>query len=87
MKTCGIVGQPESADSSCRISGSGRTSTAVTGAPALAQRLQRALRVAAHHELRSSLHEQGDGLGLDDGLDPFAQLGVHAVPFVLILIS
>jgi hypothetical protein len=34
MKTCGIVGQPESADSSWRIRGSGRTSTAVTGASA-----------------------------------------------------
>ena len=32
--TCGIVGQPESSDSSCRIDGSGRMSTAVTGAPA-----------------------------------------------------
>jgi hypothetical protein len=29
-----MVGQPESAESSCRIRGSGRTSTAVTGAPA-----------------------------------------------------
>jgi hypothetical protein len=34
MKICGIVGQPEIADSSWRIWGSGRTSTAVTGAPA-----------------------------------------------------
>jgi hypothetical protein len=33
-KTCGIVGQPESAESSWRIWGSGRMSTAVTGAPA-----------------------------------------------------
>ncbi len=33
-KTCGIVGQPESADSSCRMAGSGSTSTVVTGAPA-----------------------------------------------------
>ena len=32
--TCGIVGQPEIADSSWRICGSGRMSTAVTGAPA-----------------------------------------------------
>src|SRR4051794_19009769 len=34
MKTCGIVGHPDSDESSWRISGSGRTSTAVTGAPA-----------------------------------------------------
>ena len=74
MKTCGIVGQPESADSSCRISGSGRTSTAVTGAPALAQRLQRPLGVAAHDELWRAFHEQRDRLGLDHVLDPFAQL-------------
>ena len=33
-KTCGIVGQPESSASSCRIAGSGSTFTAVTGAPA-----------------------------------------------------
>src|SRR6187200_264429 len=33
-KTCGIVGQLDTAESSCRIRGSGRTSTAVTGAPA-----------------------------------------------------
>ena len=33
-KTWGIVGQPETADSSWRIDGSGRMSTAVTGAPA-----------------------------------------------------
>ena len=32
--TCGIVGQPETSDSSWRIAGSGRTFTAVTGAPA-----------------------------------------------------
>ena len=32
--TCGIVGQPESSDSAWRIAGSGRTFTAVTGAPA-----------------------------------------------------
>ena len=32
--TCGIVGQPEIAESSWRIAGSGRMSTAVTGAPA-----------------------------------------------------
>ena len=31
--TCGIVGQPESADSSCRICGSGSTSTVAIGAP------------------------------------------------------
>jgi hypothetical protein len=35
MKTCGIVGHPDSAESSCRIAGSGRMSTAVTGAPAV----------------------------------------------------
>jgi hypothetical protein len=34
MKICGIVGQPESAESSWRICASGRMSTAVTGAPA-----------------------------------------------------
>ena len=28
-----------------------------------------------------------DGLGVDDGLDAFAQLGVMSLPFVLILIS
>ena len=33
-KTCGIVGQPDCAESSWRIAGSGRMSTAVTGAPA-----------------------------------------------------
>ena len=33
-KTCGIVGQPEISGSSCRIAGSGRMFTAVTGAPA-----------------------------------------------------
>ena len=33
-KTCGIVGQPEIADRSCRICGSGRMSTVVTDAPA-----------------------------------------------------
>jgi len=33
-KTCGIVGQPEISESSCRIAGSARTSTPVTGAPA-----------------------------------------------------
>ena len=32
--TCGIVGQPDWAESSWRIAGSGRMSTAVTGAPA-----------------------------------------------------
>jgi len=34
MKICGIVGQPESAESSGRICASGRMSTVVTGAPA-----------------------------------------------------
>ena len=34
MNTCGIVGQPESCESSWRIAGSTRMSTAVTGAPA-----------------------------------------------------
>ena len=34
MDTCGIVGHTDSAESSCRICGSGSTSTAVTGAPA-----------------------------------------------------
>src|SRR5881397_911345 len=33
-KSCGIVGQPDSSCSSWRIAGSGRTFTAVTGAPA-----------------------------------------------------
>src|SRR3954453_160994 len=33
-KTCGIVGQPEISCSSCRIAGSGRMFTALTGAPA-----------------------------------------------------
>ena len=33
-KTCGIVGQLESAESSWRMAGSGRTSTAITDAPA-----------------------------------------------------
>jgi hypothetical protein len=33
-KTCGIVGQPEIAESSCRMRGSGRMSTVVIGAPA-----------------------------------------------------
>jgi DtxR family Mn-dependent transcriptional regulator len=32
--TCGIVGQPEIEESSCRMRGSGRMSTVVTGAPA-----------------------------------------------------
>ena len=77
-KTCGIVGQPEISDSSWRIAGSGRTSTAVTGAPALAQRAQRTVGVAAHDELRRSLHEQRHRLVVDDVLDPFAQLVAHA---------
>jgi hypothetical protein len=33
MKTCGIVGHPDSADSSWRIRGSGSTSTAVKETP------------------------------------------------------
>ena len=32
-KSCGIVGQPESADSSWRMRGSGRMSTAANGVP------------------------------------------------------
>jgi hypothetical protein len=34
-KTCGIVGQPDRLESSWRKLGSGRMSTAVTGAPAV----------------------------------------------------
>src|SRR5205085_3305205 len=35
----------------------------------LAQRLERAVGVAAHHELRRALHEDGHGLLLDQALD------------------
>ena len=74
-KTCGIVGQLEIAESSWRISGSGRTSTAVIGAPDRAERLERPLRVPAERLLRRALDEDRDGLGVDDGLDPVVQLG------------
>ena len=67
--TCGIVGQPEIAVRSWRICGSGSTSTAVTGAPGAAQRLQRAVRVAAHDELRRPLHEERDVRAVDHLLD------------------
>ena len=86
MKTCGIVGQPESAEllADLRV---GEDVDCCDGCAGAAQRLEGPLRVPAHHELRRPLHEQGDRLGLDDVLDAFAQLGAHAVPFVLILIS
>ena len=64
-KTCGIVGQPESAESSWRIAGSGRMSTVVTGAPA--RRSASSARIELPHMaiFGRALHEQGDGLALD----------------------
>src|SRR5829696_6802333 len=49
----------------------------------LAERLERAHRIPAHDELRRSLHEDDDVLGLDDLLDLVAKLA-HAVPLVVI---
>jgi hypothetical protein len=72
MKTCGIVGQPESAESSWRICASdvdGRHWRA-----RVAQRFQRPRRVPAHGPLRRALHEQGHRLVRDDLLDLLAHL-------------
>src|SRR5206468_12855640 len=46
------------------------------------QRLQRAVRVAAHDHLWRALHEERHGLLADDLRDLLVQ-GLHAVPFVL----
>src|SRR5206468_763657 len=48
----------------------------------LAERPERAFRVAAHDERRRALHEEGDGLRGDDLLDLGAKVG-HAAPLVL----
>src|SRR5205809_44367 len=50
-KTCGIVGQLDTAESSCRIRGSGSTSTAVTGAPARLEQRQPVEARARHGHL------------------------------------
>ena len=70
MKTCGIVGQPESVGQLLPDAGVGEDVDGSDGRAGAPQRLQRALRVAAHHELRSPLHEQSHRLRLDHGLDP-----------------
>ena len=80
-KTCGIVGQSESAESSCRICGSGRMSTAVIGAPAFQSAWSARMRVAARRPLGRALHEDRDGLVVDHVLDLVAER--HAGPFVV----
>ena len=71
--SCGIVGQLESAESSWRIRGSGRMSTA---ANARAERLQDrhgARGEAARGRLGGALHEQDHGVLVDRLLDRVAQ--------------
>ena len=78
-KTCGIVGQSESAESSWRICGSGRMSTAVIGAPGVPERLERAHASCRTPAAGRALHEERDGLVVDHLLDLVAQR--HAGPF------
>ena len=67
--TCGIVGQPEIADSSWRIAGSGSTSTAVTDAPA--RRNASSARPELPHitNARCALHEDRDVRAVDHLFD------------------
>ena len=68
-KTCGIVGQPEIAD---ELLADARVGKDVDGRDRRAggvERLQRAVRVAAHDHLRRPLHEEGHRLLLDDVRD------------------
>ena len=71
-KTCGIVGQPESADSSCADRRIREDVDRRHRRAGLAERPQRTIGVAAHDELRRPLHEHGDGLVLDHILNPLA---------------
>ena len=82
-KTCGIVGQPEICG---ELLADPRIGEDVDGRDRRAggvQRLERAVRVAAHDHLRRPLHEDGHGLVVDDVRDLLVE-GLHAVPFVLI---
>src|SRR6185312_12228523 len=57
------------------------------GRPRAPKRLERAMRVAAHHELRRALHEQRHVLAVDDPLHLVLNLVAHEAPLVLILSS
>ena len=59
-KSCGIVGQPEIADSSWRMRGSGRMSTAAKGEPVACSARDRAGREAARGRVGVALHEEDD---------------------------
>ena len=68
-KTCGIVGQPEIAERSCADLRVRENVDRRDGCAGTAKRLQRPVRVAAHHELRRALHEERDVRAVDDVLD------------------
>ena len=78
MKTCGIVGQPEIADSSCADRGSGRTSTVVTGAPTARRASSARPELPQAMKLGVPFMKSDDRLGLDDALDPVAKLVLHS---------
>ena len=75
--SCGIVGQFESADSSWRIRGSGRMSTAANGWPTDWRIADRAGREAARGLIGCALHEQ-DHRVLRDRLWIASRMGLVA---------
>ena len=81
-KSCGIVGQPESADSSWRMRGSGRMSSAAYSTPSAFEHRHDARGEPAARLLGRALHEEHHVLLADRLLDELADLFVrhHVVP-------